>query len=395
MGNNKEILINLLMQKNNHYKTITFKEISLITGYHEKSLVRINKVLKEEGISSIIVHKSLGKKKRHTDYIAEEKFIIEQKEKYPNMDFLNFHLLYNNTILNDLSFHELVQQYKFKKRSYSYIYNVLTKVGIFSPHKHYSESMSADILGKSQSLLLFQNIEFRFGNPETVINLYLTVDVIQNQIIYMHFSRQDIKKNYYIMLYSIIKEYGIPEEIYGFGLRIFNAPKNHITQLNRICNELDIQVHLSQDRKMQKFSKKLLKELKTDIPTFWENNKTRVIQEINYLLKKEYMPCFNGLREKNENQSVFLKPQVKDMMARTLCEKYNRKIVLHGFYNNVQFKNTLYHIEGLETKLEKGTDLMVYWYPNGAVKICYENKLYEATVVKKLSSIKNEVLMKW
>ena len=388
LGKNKEILINLLMQKNNNDKTITFKEISQLTGFHEKSLIRLNKKLKEKGMSSIIIHSSLGKKRRHADWIVEEKFIIEQKEKYPDLNFLNFFLLYNNTILKDSKYSELIQKFKLKKRSYSYIYQVLSKAGFCSPHKHYSKRISVDILQKSQSLLLFQNIEFKLENPKIVMTLYLTVDVIENQVIYMHFSRLNSKTNYYLMLYSIIKEYGIPEEIYGFGLRVFNAPKNHITQLHRMCNELNINVHLSLDRKIQKFSKKILKELKVDLSAFLENKKTGVIQEINILLKKEYMPYFNNLREKNEIQSVFIKFHTKNIIERTLCEKYNRKIVLHGFYNNVQFRNTIYHIEKLETKLEKGTDIVVCCYPNGDLKVCYQNKLYETTVIKKLTSVK-------
>ena len=387
MGKNKEILINLLMQKNNDDKNITFKEISQLTGYHEKSLIRINKEFKEKGMSSIITHGSLGKKKRNADSIAEEKFIIEQKEKHLELDFLNFYILYNS-ILNDSKCSEDINQYKLKKRSYSYIYQVLTKAGFSSPHKHYSKRISIDILQKSQSLLLFQNIEFKLENPKIVMTLYLTVDVIQNQVIYMHFSRQNNKINYYLMLYSIIKEYGIPQEIYGFGLRVFNAPKNHITQLNRMCNELNIHVYLSLDRKIHKFSKVILKELKTGLSEFLENKKINIIQEINYLLKKEYMPYFNNLREKNEIQSVFIKDYTKNIIERTLCEKYKRKIVLQGSHNNVQFRNILYHIVGLETQLEKGTDILVHCYPNGAVKVCYENKLYDTTVIKKITSIK-------
>ena len=377
----KELLTQLLIEKNDGLNKMTFNEISNLTGYHTKSLIRINRVLKENGVGAVLTHGNFGKKKYN--HMKEEKFIVGQWEKCHDMNILDFCKYYNQLVLNNLEYEDS----KLKPRSYSYIYNVLTASGIISPQRHYSRKSISQPTGDVKSLLILKDIQMKLLNTNRYLTIFLTVDVISNQIIYIHLSQKDNKTNYYLMLKNIIKNYGIPENIYAHGQTIFRAPKDNITQFHRMCRELRINIFLNYDGKFQKVINMIRKDILRDLPGLLSIKDYKSIKEMKHFVRSEYIPTFNNARTKSKDKSIF-RAFENDISSHILCEKYERKIVNQGSENNVQFCNVLYHIERLETKLKRGTEILVYLYLNGDVKVYYNQKLYETSIIRKLSSTK-------
>lgn len=380
---NKELLLKLLVEKNNGLIKNKFNEISSLTGYHVKSVIRINKTLKEKGIEEVLIHGNIGKTKKSKQQMDEEGFIIEQKNIQKDLNFLQFTKFYNN---------KLTHKYNLTPHSYSYIYNLLTKSNFESPLKHNKEEDN-QIRLDTGSLVALKSFSFKLPGVSHYLAIYIALDVVPNQVIYMHISGRDKKVNYYSMLNNIVNRYGIPKNIYAYGLTIFRAPKGNITQFHRMCNELNINSYLQYNKKLQTLVNGAEKEILSNLPDLLAKEKFRQVNEMNHYIDSEYLPIFNNFRRKVDEKSIFTKPDINYVKENILCEKYKRKIVYQGWYNNVQFNNRLYHIEGLNTRLKRGTCVVVYIYLNREVKIHYDGILYSTSVIRELVSKKGEAMV--
>lgn len=114
MKKNKELMLKLLKEDN-----LSLKEISKRTGYHEKSLIRIKKMIKND----LYKYRSLTLKEK--DYII--KLYLNSKTKTV-LEFYNYYLL-NNSIYPKRSYstiQKLIKKHK-NKSNYILIGNVADK----------------------------------------------------------------------------------------------------------------------------------------------------------------------------------------------------------------------------------------------------------------------------
>lgn len=157
-------VINLLKKR-----TYTYKQLSKITGYHPKSLIRINKLIKLNNITN---------KKDNT-----KKEIIKE---YLNNKYKNYKDFYNNT--------------KYKNQvSYSYLTKIL---------KNVSTNKEVLIIKKTKNNHYFQIIDYKTKN-----------------ILFKTKSKKNNTKTFKEILYKILKDYGKPENItfHNFSLKDTNT----------------------------------------------------------------------------------------------------------------------------------------------------------------------------
>lgn len=157
-------VINLLKKR-----TYTYKQLSKITGYHPKSLIRINKLIKLNNITN---------KKENT-----KKEIIKE---YLNNKYKNYKDFYNNT--------------KYKNQiSYSYLTKIL---------KNVSTNKEVLIIKKTKNNHYFQIIDYKTKN-----------------ILFKTKSKKNNTKTFKEILYKILKDYGKPENItfHNFSLKDTNT----------------------------------------------------------------------------------------------------------------------------------------------------------------------------
>lgn len=157
-------VINLLKKR-----TYTYKQLSKITGYHPKSLIRINKLIKLNNITN---------KKENT-----KKEIIKESL---NNKYKNYKDFYNNT--------------KYKNQvSYSYLTKIL---------KNVSTNKEVLIIKKTKNNHYFQIIDYKTKN-----------------ILFKTKSKKNNTKTFKEILYKILKDYGKPENItfHNFSLKDTNT----------------------------------------------------------------------------------------------------------------------------------------------------------------------------
>lgn len=133
---NKEYTIKLLREKINGERKITYEEMSLLSGYSKRQLLRLAKEIENKDIDSILIHANTGKPSHNSASEAEVNYIKEFKKQYPNisisqfMDICHEDIIFNSKMLED------VYKYNLKQRSYSFFKDFFRNNGYKSPRKH-------------------------------------------------------------------------------------------------------------------------------------------------------------------------------------------------------------------------------------------------------------------
>ena len=230
-------------------------------------LKRIYLTIGEEGF----IHKGRGK----TPYNKKIYLIIEELKKL----YLEEYYDYNFEAFYD----EIKENKKYKDKydlSYSALYKGFLSDDIISPIAHkgtiklYNEKMNKAINGKEKiseekkELFESRQIAFEKARIRRASNLYafgqevqidasqklwfggivsylhLAVDKGTKKVLFGWFEYEEITRAYFILLFHIIMNYGIPKRIKADNRTTFSNQENKVdtTQFGRICIELGIEL---------------------------------------------------------------------------------------------------------------------------------------------------------
>ena len=230
-------------------------------------LKRIYLTIGEEGF----IHKGRGK----TPYNKKIYLIIEELKKL----YLEEYYDYNFEAFYD----EIKENKKYKDKydlSYSALYKGFLSDDIISPIAHkgtiklYNEKMNKAINGKEKiseekkELFESRQIAFEKARIRRASNLYafgqevqidasqklwvggivsylhLAVDNGTKKVLFGWFEYEEITRAYFILLFHIIMNYGIPKRIKADNRTTFSNQENKVdtTQFGRICIELGIEL---------------------------------------------------------------------------------------------------------------------------------------------------------
>ena len=230
-------------------------------------LKRIYLTIGEEGF----IHKGRGK----TPYNKKIYLIIEKLKKL----YLEEYYDYNFEAFYD----EIKENKKYKDKydlSYSALYKGFLSDDIISPIAHkgtiklYNEKMNKAINGKEKiseekkELFESRQIAFEKARIRRASNLYafgqevqidasqklwfggivsylhLAVDKGTKKVLFGWFEYEEITRAYFILLFHIIMNYGIPKRIKADNRTTFSNQENKVdtTQFGRICIELGIEL---------------------------------------------------------------------------------------------------------------------------------------------------------
>ena len=230
-------------------------------------LKRIYLTIGEEGF----IHKGRGK----TPYNKKIYLIIEELKKL----YLEEYYDYNFEAFYD----EIKENKKYKDKydlSYSALYKGFLSDDIISPIAHkgtiklYNEKMNKAINGKEKiseekkELFESRQIAFEKARIRRASNLYafgqevqidasqklwfggivsylhLAVDKGTKKVLFGWFEYEEITRAYFILLFHIIMNYGIPKRIKADNRTTFSKQENKVdtTQFGRICIELGIEL---------------------------------------------------------------------------------------------------------------------------------------------------------
>ena len=296
-------------------KEMTIKEAACELGLSRQQIHRLINVYKKEGESGF-AHKNRGK----TPSNKIDCKIIEEIQQLYLDDF------YDHNYEHFLE--EIKDRYSI---SYPSLYRCLSSDDIISPLAHketiklYNERMEKAINGEEkiqeEIVELFQSRQISFEKSHTrkssnnfgfgqeiqmdacekiwfgnvVTYLHLAVDKGTKKVLFGWFEYEELTRGYFILLYNIIINYGIPEKIKADNRNSFSNNKNQVdtTQFGSICNALGIQLETTSiptgkpnvERENGTFKNRLIAELRHEGIT--------EIDEANKYLNEIFIPKMN------------------------------------------------------------------------------------------------------
>lgn len=336
---------------------MTIKEAMFELNRSRQQIYRLTNTYHKEGEKGFI-HKNRG----NIPHNKKESGIIEELKQL----YLDEYYDYNFMAFYD----ELTENEKYKNKydiSYSSLYNVFLSDDIISPLAHegtiklYNEMMNKAITDKEEiqeeKLELFKSRQISFEKAHVrrssnmyafgqevqmdacekvwfggiVTYLHLAVDKATKKVLFGWFEYEEITRGYFVLLFNIIINYGIPLRIKTDNRNSFSNNKNKVdtTQFGVICQILGIELITTSiatskanvERQNKTFKDRLIAELRHENITD--------IEEANRYLNEIFIP------KMNKKFSYEIDPKTSKMRANNysdeelnliISEKYTRII---------------------------------------------------------------------
>ena len=406
-------------------KEITVKEAMDKLNLTERQIYRLKKIYVEEGENSFI-HKNRGKENPN----KKDEILIKELEELYLKEYFDF---------NFIHFYE---DYVFGK--YNISYDVMLKRfkedDIISPLAHkktvklYKDKMNevikedkSDI--KKEKIELFKSriIESEKAHPRRSNNLYvfgqevqmdacnkmwfggvssylhLAVDKATKKVLFGWFEYEEITRGYFVVLFNLIINYGIPTKIKADNRSTFSAnnakdkkKKVFMTQFGKVCEILNIVLHTTSvstakpnvERENETFKNRLIAELRV-------NNITD-IDEANKYLNEVFIPKMNKkfsyvidkktslMRENTytiEELKLIISERKEKIIDNASCISYNRK-----YYIPIDLET------GEVTNFQKGTKCTLIIDYDGEYYGDIENHYYKMLELENRDSVMKKEL---
>lgn len=300
---------------------LTRKEAAYELQLCLKQIDRLKNIYQIEGEKGFI-HKNRGKPSNK----KINKEVIEELEQL----YLNEYYDYNFVAFYD----ELNENEKYKGKydiSYSSLYNAFLDDDIISPIAHkgtiklYNERLNNAINNnkviKEEKIELYHSRQIAFekshirrssnlyafgqeiqmdASPkiwfgEVITHLHLAVDKGTKKVLFGWFEYEEITRAYFVLLFNIIMNYGIPKRIKTDNRTTFSNQENKVntTQFGRICIDLGIELITTSvptakanvERENGTFKNRLIAELR--------HGKITDIDDANKYLNEVFIPKMN------------------------------------------------------------------------------------------------------
>lgn len=401
-------------------RVTTRKEASAELKLSLKQIDRLKQIYETEGEQGF-VHKNRG---RLNPNKKDNKLIEELENLYlTEYDYYNFAHFYEDVIFGKYNI------------SYNTLLKYFTSDDIISPLAHkrtvklYNEKMNNCIkendnnvndkkieLYKSRLLeaekahVRRSNNLFVFGQEvqmdacqkiwfgAVVSFLHLAVDKATKKVLFGWFEFEEITRGYFVLLFHIIINYGIPSKIKADNRSTFSAnntknkeKKVFMTQFGRICEELNIVLETSSvatakpnvERENETFENRLIAELKHE-------NITN-IDEANEYLNKIFIPKMNkrfSYEIDKETSLMKLNNYTEEELKLIISERYTRII---DNASSISYKNKYYVPANIETgevtSFMKGTKCIFIINYDGDYYSEIENHYYKMIELENRDSV--------
>lgn len=304
-------------------KEIKIRDAMELLNLTERQIYRLKKIFKENGENSF-VHKNRGKNNPR----KKDALIIEQIEElylkeyydynfahfYEDVVFEKFDISYN-TMLKAFTDDDIISPLAHKKTIKKYKENMWSlineekgkkekddKINLFK--SRIIEAEKAHTRTSSNLYVFGQEIQMdaceKYWFGDIVSFLHLAIDKATKKVLFGWFEYEEITRGYYVLLFHIIINYGIPAKIKADNRSTFSAnnakdksKKNFMTQFGKVCERLNIVLYTTSsstskaniERENETFKNRLIAEFRH------ENIYT--IDEANNYLNNVFIPKMN------------------------------------------------------------------------------------------------------
>lgn len=415
-------------------REITVKEAMELLDLKERQIYNLKKTFKDQGKNGFI-HGNRGKANPNK---KDENLIKTLEELY-----LEKHYYFN--------FEHFYEEHVFGKFDISYdvMLKRFTKDDIISPLAHkktiklYKDKMNEVIKEddsniKEEKVELFKSriIEAEKAHPRRSSNLYafgqevqmdacnkiwfggipsflhLAVDKATKKVLFGWFEYEEITRGYYVLLFNMIINYGIPAKIKADNRSTFSAnnakekeKKVLMTQFGKVCERLDIVLHTTSvstakanvERENKTFKDRLIAELRYEGITD--------IDEANKYLNEVFIPKMNKKFSYviDEKTSLMKENSYTEEELKLIISERKDKIIDNA--SCISYKRKYYIPINLETgevtNFQKGTKCTLIIDYDGEYIGEIENHYYKMlelenrdSVMKKESEITDSIIEK-
>lgn len=415
-------------------REITVKEAMELLDLKERQIYNLKKTFKDQGKNGFI-HGNRGKANPNK---KDENLIKTLEELYLEKHY-------------DFNFEHFYEEHVFGKFDISYdvMLKRFTKDDIISPLAHkktiklYKDKMNEVIKEddsniKEEKVELFKSriIEAEKAHPRRSSNLYafgqevqmdacnkmwfggipsflhLAVDKATKKVLFGWFEYEEITRGYYVLLFNMIINYGIPAKIKADNRSTFSAnnakekeKKVFMTQFGKVCERLDIVLHTTSvstakanvERENKTFKDRLIAELRYEGITD--------IDEANKYLNEVFIPKMNKKFSYviDEKTSLMKENSYTEEELKLIISERKDKIIDNA--SCINYKRKYYIPINLETgevtNFQKGTKCTLIIDYDGEYIGEIENHHYKMlelenrdSVMKKESEITDSIIEK-
>lgn len=415
-------------KENKKYETIekvingfmTRKEASIELKLSLKQIDRLKSIYYSKGKDGFI-HGNRGKLNPNK---KDENLIKTLEELYLEKHF-------------DFNFEHFYEEHVFSKYDISYdaMLKTFTKDDIISPLAHkntiklYKDKMKEVIKEdnsniKEEKVELFKSriIETEKAHPRRSNNLYtfgqevqmdacnkmwfggipsflhLAVDKATKKVLFGWFEYEEITRGYYVLLFNMIINYGIPQKIKADNRSTFSAnnaknkeKKVFMTQFGKVCERLDIVLHTTSvstakanvERENKTFKDRLIAELRYEGITD--------IDEANKYLNEVFIPKMNKRFSYviDKKTSLMRENTYTEEELKLIISERKEKIIDNA--SSISYNHNYYIPIDLETgevtNFQKGTKCTLIIDYDGEYMGEIENKYYQMLELENRDSV--------
>ena len=388
---NKPYALKLVQDKINGLNNYSYSQISSLTGFTKRHLIRLSQKLNKKDIDSILVHGLTNKPSNNSPSDKEIEFIKNFKNKYPVISITQFQDIYHEDVVCNPNMAKIVKENNLKVRSYSFYESLYEKFHWIKPiaHRCFNKEYDSHPLREPSPqrgiLIMIDGTPHDWFQNGRKSSLHLAIDDATGVTLCGWFMPTECLEGYVHMLEILVTKYGIPENIYCDKHTILISPiDGNLTNFGHMCEDLGINIIAANTPqakgKVEKWNNTIQNRLINDIKRYG----IKSINELNVFFNDFY--C-NYLNEKyaydpKENENAFV-PLVNTDLSNILCIRDTRTI-LNG--NMFSWKNNYYQILDQDNSIKliyKGTEIQVFENVlTKKVKVKYYNIFYETKKIE-------------
>ena len=364
---NKEYALKLIKEKINGERIISYQQISELTGYSKRHLIRLSKEIENRDIDSLLIHASTGKSPNNAASNSEIQYLKEFKKQYPNISISQIMDIYHEDVIFNTDKLEDVYKYGLKQRSYSFFKTLFHNNGWKSPRHHRcfkgkdSHPLREPSPRRGILIMIDGTPHDWFGNGKK-FSLHLAVDDATGEILSGWFMPNECLEGYCHMIKILIEKHGIPENIYSDKHTIFKSPiDGNLTQFGRMCEELGINMIFAETAqakgKVEKKNDTIQGRLLNDIIRY----KIKTYDELNEFFNNKYIDYLNRkfAYVPKEAEIAFVPLDKNFNWTNILCIKEKRKILDGCVFSYLNNYYQLINKDGVIVKIFKGSEITV------------------------------------
>ena len=388
---NKPYALKLVQDKINGLNNYSYSQISSLTGFTKRHLIRLSQKLNKKDIDSILVHGLINKPSNNSPSDKEIEFIKNFKNKYPVISITQFQDINHEDVVCNPNMAKIVKENNLKVRSYSFYESLYEKFHWIKPiaHRCFNKEYDSHPLREPSPqrgiLIMIDGTPHDWFQNGRKSSLHLAIDDATGVTLCGWFMPTECLEGYVHMLEILVTKYGIPENIYCDKHTILISPiDGNLTNFGHMCEDLGINIIAANTPqakgKVEKWNNTIQNRLINDIKRYG----IKSINELNVFFNDFY--C-NYLNEKyaydpKENENAFV-PLVNTDLSNILCIRDTRTI-LNG--NMFSWKNNYYQILDQDNSIKliyKGTEIQVFENVlTKKVKVKYYNIFYETKKIE-------------